>query len=178
MCITTACDVPVLPQWDTLWNLPLPSTSMTLPSVPIPNGTSINDSIPTQQQALDQSIGDLLGNAADTGSVIITLTKRQALALSGTDTLYISNSAAGLNTPGPNRLVIPFSFAAGDASVTDTASINFSLIHATADAGGDLFLRFQGRFSNTSGGTVTPQAGETITLRLALLALIHSSTKD
>jgi hypothetical protein len=178
ICITTACDVPLLPQWDTDWNVPLPSQSIPLPAVPIPNGASISDSFPTQQQDLDESIGELLKNAADNGAVIITLTKRQSLALNGADTLLISTSAAGLNTPGAGRIVVPISFAATDASVTDTVPISMAVIRGAADAGGTLFVRMQGRLSNNSGGTVTPQPGETIQVRLALLATIHTSTQD
>jgi hypothetical protein len=175
MIFTTACDVPVLPQWDTNWNVPLPSQAIPFPPVPIPNNTSVNDSFPTQQQPLDKSIGDLLANAADTGSVILTLSKRQTLALAGTDTLLISTSAAGLNTPGSGRIVVPIAFAATDASVTDTVSANLSIIRTASDANGTLFVRLQGRISNTSGGTVTPTTADSLHVRLALLTLIHSS---
>lgn len=178
ICVTTACDVPLLPQWDTDWNVPLPSQSIPLPPVPIPNNTSIQDSFPTQQQDLDESIGELLKNAADNGSVIVTLTKRQTLALNGNDTLLISTTAAGLNTPGAGRIVVPITFAAADASVTDTVPVNLAVIRTAADAGGTLFIRMQGRLSNTSGAIVTPGPSETIQVRLALLATIHSSTKD
>ena len=178
ICVTTACDVPLLPQWDTDWNVPLPSQSIPLPPVPIPNNTSIQDSFPTQQQDLDASIGELLKNAADNGSVIITLTKRQSLALSGNDTLLISTSAAGLNTPGAGRIVVPIAFVAADSSVTDSVPVSLTVIRSAADAGGTLFIRRQGRLSNTSGGTVTPGPSETIQVRLALLATIHTSTKN
>lgn len=180
MCVTTACDVPVLPQWDTNWNVPLPSTAIHLPPVPIPNGTTVSDSFPTQQQSLDESIGSLLEHAADTGSVIVTLTKRQGLALSGTDTLFMASSLTGLNTSGPaNRIEVPIAFAASDASVTDTVHVpNLGIIQSAAESGGTLFLRLRGTISNTSGGTVTPLATDSIAVKLALLATIHSSTKD
>ena len=180
MCVTTACDIPVLPQWDTNWNVPLPSQAVALPPVPIPNNTSIQDSFPTQQQSLDEAIGDLLKNASDTGSVIITLTKRQTLALSGADTLFLASSLTGLNNPGvANRIEVPIAFAAGDASVTDTVPVlNLNIIRDAAESGGTLFVRLRGRISNTSGGIVTPTATDSINVKLALLALIHSSTKD
>lgn len=175
LCLTTACEVPLLPQWDTYWNVPLPSKAIPVPPIPIPNGTSVVDSFPTQRMPLDESLGELLANAADTGSVILTLTKRQTLALSGSDTLYISTSAAGLNTPGAGRIVVPISFAASDATVSDTVSANLSLIRSTASVGDSLYIRLQGRLSNNSGSTVTPAASDSIKVKLALLTLIHSS---
>jgi len=175
LCLTTACEVPVLPQWDTYWNVPLPSKAIPVPVVPIPNNTSVSDSFPTQRMPLDESLGALLTNAADTGSVILTLTKRQTLALSGADTLFISTSSAGLNTPGAGRIVIPIAFTATDATVSDTVSASLVLIRNTATAGDSLYIRLQGRLSNTSGSTVTPAASDSIKVKLALLTLIHSS---
>jgi hypothetical protein len=176
ICVTTACDVPVLPQWDTNWYVPLPSTAMALPPGPIPNGASANVSFPTQQQSLDESIGSLLKNAADTGSVILTLSK--TLNLSGVDTLFISASSAGLDVPGAGRILIPVSFTAADRTVVDTVSTSLALVQNTADANGDLFIRLRGSVSNNTGGTITVTTADSIKVKLALLTLIHSSTKD
>ena len=176
MCVTTACkDIPLLPQWDTSWNVPLPSQAIGLPAVPIPNGFSIQDSFPTQQQALDRSVGSLLENAADTGSVILALTKRKGFALSGADTLFLSQTTAGLSTPGTGRIVIPIAFVATDSTVTDTVSTSLTIIRTAAAANGSIFVRFQGRVSNNSGAAITPGVTDSIHVRLALLALIHSS---
>ena len=176
ICVTTACDVPVLPQWDTNWYVPLPSQAMALPPGPIPNGASAQVSFPVQQQALDESIGSLLKNAADAGSVILTLSK--TLNLSGTDTLFISASNAGLDVPGAGRILIPVSFTAADRTVVDTVATSLALVQNTADAGGDLFIRLRGSVSNNTGGIITVTPADSIKVKLALLTTIHSSTKD
>ena len=179
-CVTAACDVPVLPQWDTDWNLPLPSQAIPLAPVPIPNNTTIAATMPTQTQDLDASIGELLKNASDTGAVVITITKPAGLALSGADTLFIASSAAGLDNPGAaSRIEVAFAFAATDGTKSDTLPVlNLGIVRTAADNGGTLYLRFRGTITNNSGGVVTPAATDSIAVKLALLATIHSSTKD
>lgn len=172
--ITTACDVPVLPQWDTKWNVPLPSQAVPLPVGVIPNGFPPQQvSFPTLVEPLDKSIGDLLRNAADTGSVILTLSK--TVNLSGTDTLYVAADSNAFNNPAITRIAIPVSFTAADRTVVDTVSTNFTLIRTTAEAGGNIYIKLRGSVSNNSGSTVTVTPADSIHVRLALLTLIHSS---
>ena len=174
-CITTACnDIPVLPQWDADWNVPLPTQALTLPAGTIPGGVS-NVPIPptTQQQPLDKSIGQLLQNAADNGSVDLTLIKKPSLALSGSLTADIDSTASF----GASKITIPVTFtAASDTTHAPTTTASLAMIRATADAGRTLYIRLSGTVSNPGGSpVVVTSANDTIYVKLNVLSTIHVS---
>ncbi len=171
--VTSACkDVPLLPHWDSSWNVPLPSQALVIPTgIPIPSGLSAPASFQTQD-ALDKSVGQLLSNAADTGSVILTVSKQASLALSGNFTVDIDSSGAF----GASKISIPVSFAATATTVTDTAHANLGMIRAAADNNGTLYIRMNGTVTNPGPGTVTPNSSnDTITVKIAAIATIHVS---
>jgi hypothetical protein len=174
ICVTTACgEIPLLPQWDANWNVPLPSQSLTVPAGTIPAGfPPQNVSFPTQQQPLDKSVGSLLKDAADTGQVQMTLDKQASLALNGAMTLQIDSTSAF----GPATISLPFAIAATETIKVTTSATNLAMIRATANAGRSLYIRLSGTVSNPGPGSVVVTAANgTINIRLALLATIHVS---
>lgn len=172
--VTSACkDVPLLPHWDSSWNVPLPSQSLIAPSgVPIPSGISAPVSFPPQQESLDKSVGSLLSNAADTGSVQLTVTKKQSLTLSGSFTVDIDSS----NAFGASKISIPISFLATDSTKSVTASANLGMVRAAANNNGSLYIRMNGNVTNPGPGPFTATAAnDTITVKIAAIATIHVS---
>jgi hypothetical protein len=170
--LTGACkDVPLLPQWDANWNVPLPSQSLVVPPGVIPATASAPVSFPTQQEPLDKSVGSLLQNAADTGSVQLTLVKKPSLAVSGNMTLQIDSTGAF----GPATISIPVTFtAASDSTTAVTGGASLAMIRATANNNGSLFVKLSGTVTNPGPGTVTvTSANDTITVKLAVIATIH-----
>jgi hypothetical protein len=174
ICVTTACsDLPLLPQWDANWNVPLPTQALTLPPAIIPAGLTAPIPPTTQQEPLDKSIGDLLSNAADTGSVLLTLIKKPSLAVNGTVTAEIDSTAAF----GASKITIPVTFtAASDTTHAPASAVNVGMIRATADAGRTLYIRLSGSASNPGPGSVTvTSANDTIYVKLNVLSTIHVS---
>jgi hypothetical protein len=178
MCITTACkDVPLLPQWNADWNLPLPSQAVPLPVGVIPSGFPPQQvSFPAQQQQLSSSIGSLLKQDLSNASVVLTLAK--TLNLNGTDTLFIASSNADLTNAAATRIVIPVSFTAADRTVVDTATVNaigLGMLQSVADNDGSLFIQLRGSVQNSSGAPVAVTSADSIHVKLALLATIGVS---
>ncbi|HEY2805794.1 MAG TPA: hypothetical protein VGI92_08050 [Gemmatimonadales bacterium] len=172
--VTSACkDIPLLPQWDADWNVPLPSQSLVVPPSVIPSGFSVPVSFPTQRDSLNQSVGSLLQNAADTGSVQMTLIKQPSLALSGNMSLQIDTT----NAFGASTITIPVTFAAAsDTTVATAGGANLAMVRAAANDNGALFVKLSGTVSNPGPGNVTVTAANgTITVKLAVISLIHVS---
>ena len=172
ICVTTACnDVPLLPQWDANWNVPLPTQQILAPIAVIPSGQSAPLPTTTQSQPLDKSLGDLLKNAADTGSLQLTLIKRPSLAVSGSLTADVDSTPAF----GASKITVQVNFAAtSDTTRTTASGVNIAMIHATADAGRTLYVRLSGSATNPGPNPVTiTSANDTIFVKLNALTLIH-----
>lgn len=180
--ITMGCDdVPLLPKWDADWYVPLPSSAIrlnaTFPPVPIPPGTSatVADTLP---QGLDDSVGDLFDRTIRTASLIVTLTKPASLRFSASDTVNVSNTLAGLSNAASDRIQLALAFAAGDTAVTDTVAMSAAsilMIQQTAANGGTLHVEIRGRVTYAGPGNYTVQPGDSIGVRLAILARIPVS---
>lgn len=177
--ITTACnDVPLLPQWDADWNLPLPSSAQALPVAVIPNNTpAVAVSSPVDTQSLANSIGQLLKQDLSNASVIVTLSK--TVNLSGTDTLFVASSQANLTNAGdPTRIVVPLSYTSADRTLVDTVAVTaagLSMLQSVATNEGNIFLQMRGSVQNNSGATVTTTTADSLRVKLALVATIGVS---
>ena len=179
-----ACkDIPVLPQWDADWYLPLPSQRINLDSAATAafgfDSVPPNQSFPfswTLSQEMNGAIGELLKKDIVGGHLIMTLTKSAGLQLGFNDTLFVSGAATG--TPhgtivfGLNML--PADLAAVDTIVLDTTNINMLSAVANDTTGHDtLYVRIRGR--GYTGNSWVRLSSDTLAIRAALLARIAVS---
>ena len=177
--VTLACkDIPLLPQWDATWYLPVASQSTQLGAVLpplVPAGISVQDSS-LQIQVLDGVVGTTIRDSLLDASIIIDLVKPPPVSVA--ETLFLAASPAALGAPGAGRVDLPFGMAAAQTARTDTLTVpanGITMLHAIADAEGTLYVMRRGQVAWAGPGTLTLNATDSIGVRIALLARIAVS---
>jgi hypothetical protein len=170
----SACeDVPFLPRWDADWYVPLPTQSVTVPFAGVvPPGASGQVGF-TETQDMEGAIGDVLSQSLRGATVIVTLTKQVNLAADFT--VQISSDVAS------GTITLLASMGASDTQVEDTLVVDaagVAMLNATGESGGTLTIQMNGTVSNPSGSSVTVTGGETIEVKIALIARIGVSTEE
>ena len=178
-CLTVACqDVPLLPHWDADWNVPLPSQSIALPFAGVvPAGTSASISSAPQRQSLDGSVGSILDQNLSNAALVVVLSK--TLPVSSDDTVFVAADSASLTSSIATRIVVPVTLTAADLTpVSDTVVIptaGILMLQSVAQSKGSLWVQLRGRVSYAGPGTLTVAPGDSIHVRLSLLATIAVS---
>jgi hypothetical protein len=183
-----ACqDVPFAPKWDADWTVPLPLTPISLstvfaPITSVPPGVSRPVSIQPPPQDLGQAIGQVLKQ--DILRAILKLHYTMALALAGTDTVFVAASQADLTNPAATRIVFPIALAqtgAAGADVVDTldtGSPQLAMLQNAASSGGSgtLYVLLRGTVRNPSASASVPiSTGDVIGLAFQLTVRIPVS---
>jgi len=177
--VTLACEnIPLLPHWDADWNVPLPSQSIGVPFAGIvPAGTSATMSSVPQRQSLDGSIGSILDQSLSNAALVVVLSK--TLPVSTDDTVFVAADSASLTNVSATRIVVPVTLTASDLTpVTDTFTIatpGLTMLQTVAKAKGSLWVQLRGRVTYAGPGTLTVAPGDSIHVRLSLLATIAVS---
>jgi len=173
-------DLPVIPQWDADWALPLPTQSIPLDSsfggITVPPNTSFPIDFPVQQQPLDQTFSTLdLGERLRPGSkIVLTIGKAATTALSIVDTIFVGESSTALNATDPRTIRLRVDLASGATASTDTITIttaNLDMIQDVARFGGFLFVQARGVASSGAAG-YTFTGTEVLTVRAQIIARV------
>lgn len=178
--VTVACeDIPLLPKWNADWNVPLPSKAIALfgPfSATVPPNTSANVSFAPQKQDLGGTVGTLLDQQLSNAQLILGLDKTKPV--SGNDTVFVAADSLSLTNSAGTRIVVPIVFLATDLTVTDTVAISaagVTMLRTAAQNEGTLWIQLRGRVTYAGPGNMTITPGDSIRVRLALLATIAIS---
>ena len=173
-------DLPVIPQWDADWALPLPSQTINLPdewgTLTVPPNTTFPIDFPVQQQPLDQTFSTLdLGERLRPGSkIVLTIGKAATTALSIVDTIFVGESSTALNATDPCTIRLRVDLASGATASTDTITIttaNLDMIQDVARFGGFLFVQARGVASSGAAG-YTFTGTEVLTVRAQIIARV------
>ncbi len=176
--VAAACgEVPILPQWDADWYVPLPSQSVSFPlSGTLPANTPFAFSDSLGSQDMSGAIGDLLQKDLKGGHVIMTLAKTTQVSMA--DTLFIGSAPGDTVPSNPATILLPFAMTVSQASVTDTIAItpaNITMLSTVANTtNGRLYLTLKVRGS-TGPNPVTITSSDTLGIRVALIATIAMS---
>lgn len=171
-------EVPVLPQWDADWYVPLPGQSVNFGSVytgPVPPNTSLNYSTSPDSEGMNGAIGDILKKDLKGGSIILTLTKHTQVAIA--DTLFVGESEAALTAGNPRTILFAARMQAADTMAVDTTVItatNLQMLSAVANSNGKLYLKVSGTFATGASGA-TLSSTDSLGIRTALVARIAMS---
>lgn len=178
--LSVACqDIPLLPHWNADWNVPLPSQNIALYGPftgTVPAGASASVSFAPQRLALDGTIGSLLDQQLTNASLVLTISKN--LPVSATDTVFVAPDSAGLTTASATRIVVPVNVAATDLVVTDTVPVTTEgvvMLQTLASARAAVWVQLRGRVLFAGPGTLTIAPGDSVHVRLSLLATIAVS---
>jgi len=181
MAVTGCEDVPLLPKWDADMAIPIASRGIafsavfpaTIPASPSP---TLMMSTPVETQQLDDAVGDLLDGTLRGGSIVFTVTS--TLQVNGSDTLYIANSAGGLNATTPGTIVAPFTLSSTAASITDTIVIpqaGIDMLQSTAQAGGTLHVQMRGSAQYVGPAPRVLNASDSLTVSIRCLCTVAVS---
>ena len=176
-----ACgDVPLLPQWDADFLVPLGASNVNNGNLPpgtvIPPSSSANVPGPVRDVPLDGTIADLLKQVLDDANptlrLQITVTKSANLAsLAVADTIYLAADTAGLATTTVKQGI---TVAAGQTSVTDTLTLGanaVALLKQITNANGTMRMQPRGRV--TSGASaVTVQNSDSIHVKVGMFVRV------
>lgn len=182
--VLVACkDIPLLPRWNADEKIPLASQKITVsppfPSgVTVPNNTSQNVSFPAQSQTVDGLVGQILQPGLVAGTIVSVVTKSASVTINGNDTLFIAQTQADLTNPLAQRIVVPLTITATNTKDSAQAVINaggLTMLQSVATASGSLWIQMRGQATcaNASGCTFT--AGDSVGVRLTLLATVPIS---
>lgn len=166
-------DIPLLPQWEADWYLPLASqridSLLGATTVVLPAGApSANVGFGPITQDLDAGVGSLLENDILAARVIMSLTKTLPLATSLT--LGVAGTAGGLG--GPGAINFPINMSTTDTQVEDTLTLNAAQLSMISTAA-QFVIQVTGTISNPTGsGNVTVAPTDGIEVRLAIIATI------
>ncbi len=188
--LLAACEhPPFAPKWDVPLNVPLSTQSIALsdmvPPSPlnvIPPNTPLPDSFPAQQQDLSGALGDGLKHIVTDSTrcfspvdptrscnlLKLTVTKTTPVAVA--DTLFVANSAAGLNALTPGTVVFPIAIAAAATTATDSVFLTYAsvrMLQAASDSTGTVYVQLRGTVTNPGPGNVTITAADTIGVNLS-----------
>lgn len=177
--VAAACgEVPILPQWDADWYVPLPGSAVnfsTFYTGPVPPNTSFAFTQPADTQNMSGAIGDLLKKDLKGGSVILTLRKQTQVFT--TDTLFVGESTAALTAGNPRTILFALNMATTDTVAVDTTVItatNLQMLTDVASTNGSLYIKLSGRFGTGASG-VTITSADSLAIRTALVARIAMS---
>lgn len=172
-------EVPVLPQWDADWYVPLPGQSVNFGAIysgPLPPNTDTTYTTATDSQSMSGAIGDLLKKDLKGGSVILTLVKHTQVFTH--DTLFVGESAAALTAGNPRTILFMLNMTTSDTMVVDTTVLtatNIQMLSDVANANnGHLYTKTSGRFGTGASG-ITLSSTDTLGIRSALIARIAMS---
>jgi hypothetical protein len=174
-------DIPLLPRWNADEKIPLASQKITVsppfPSgVTVPNGTSQSVSFPAQSQTVDGLIGQILQPGLLAGSIVSVITK--SVTIDGNDTLFIAATQADLTNALAQRIVVPLTILAANAQDSSLAVINaggLAMLQNVANASGSLWVQMRGQATCNKVGGCTFTAGDSVNVRLTLLATVPIS---
>lgn len=180
-CITIAAcgDIPLLPQWDTDFYVPLGASNVNNGNLPpgtvIPPSSSASVPGPIRDVPMDGTIADLLDQVLDDAAPVlrlqVTITKSANLALAVSDTIYLAADTAGLATTQiKNGLTMP----AGTTSQTDTLTLGanaIALLKQLTGSNGTLRVQARGRVSS-GGSSVTVQNSDSLHVKIGLLVRV------
>ncbi len=174
-----ACgEVPVLPQWDADWYLPLPSQTVNFNSFysgPLPANTGFNWSPAPTTQSLSGAIGSLLKKDLRTGQVILTLRKKTQVNL--LDSLFVGSCSTCLTAGNTGTILFVLSMQAADTIFVDTTVItpaNVAMLSSVANANGPLWIKISGRAS-TGATPITITSADTMSVKPAMVARVAMS---
>jgi hypothetical protein len=176
-------DIPLLPKWNADEKIPLASQKITVsppfPSgVTVPNGTSQNVSFPAQSQAVDGLVGQILQPGLLAGSIVSVVTKSATVTINGNDTLFIAQTQADLTNPAATRIVVPLTINAANTKDSTQAAITaggLTMLQNVATASGSLWIQMRGQATCVNAAGCTFTAGDSVGVRLTLLATIPIS---
>jgi len=179
MAVTLACnDVPLLPQWDADFYVPVTAGKLSIPGAGtvIPANTaspSVNG--PIHSASMAGTTGDLLNKVLDSLAtnvrIEIRVKKSANLAASLADTIYLAADSAGLAS---TTVANGFAMATTDTAIVDTlvmGAAQVNLIHSLVMASGTLWLQTRGH-ATTGASPVTIQATDSIHVRVGLLVAV------
>ncbi|MFI5207948.1 MAG: hypothetical protein ACHQU8_04175 [Gemmatimonadales bacterium] len=174
-------DIPLLPKWNSDEQLPLASQKITVSppfpaGVPVPNGTSQNVSFPAQTQTIDGLVGQILKPGLVAASIVSVITK--TVTVSGADTLFIAQTQADLTNPAATRIVVPLSIVAANAKDSSQAVVTaagLTMLQNVANASGPLWIQMRGLATCVNAAGCTFAAGDSVGVRLTLLATVPIS---
>ena len=177
--VTFGCnDVPILPQWDADFYVPVSAGKLSLPGAGtvIPANTQsppLNG--PIRSAPMDGTTGDLLNQVLDSLAtnvrIELRVKKSANLTASLADTIYLSSDSAGLAS---TNVTNGFAMSVGDTAVVDTLQMGaaqVNLIRTLVQAKGTLWMQARGR-ATTGGAPVTIQATDSIHVRVGLLIAV------
>lgn len=178
--VVAACgDVPVLPQWDADWYVPMPSQSVDFGTAFGGSSVPANFGFPfsyTDSLDMNGAIGDLLQKDLRSASVIMGLSKHTQV--STTDTLFVGESDAALTAGNTRTILFVLNMTVSDTGVTDTTVITANNIQMLTDVAnspsGKLHIKVVGRAS-TGSSPVTLTSADSLAIRTALVARIAMS---
>lgn len=178
-CALAACgDIPILPQWDADWYVPLPSQNISLrpaSGLPVLNGTTYPISF-NVTQPVDDAMGQILSQELGAASLIVSL--RKTINLYTNDTLIIANSAAGLTTANDSAIVMTVGLATADTLSVDTIVVGpkpLRMLRNLGTDGGTLHIKLSGIAGNNSGSSITVAPTDLLGARIAVVVRIPVS---
>ncbi|MFI5281171.1 MAG: hypothetical protein ACHQU1_11780 [Gemmatimonadales bacterium] len=180
--VLVACkDIPLLPRWNADEKIPLASQKIIVsPPFPagvnVPNGQTQSVSFNPQPQPIDGLVGQILQPGLLAASIVSVVTK--SITVSGADTLFIAQTQADLTNPAATRIVVPLSIVAAnpkDSSQSTITAGGLTMLQNVANASGSLWIQMRGSATCVNAAGCTFTSGDSVSVRLTLLATVPIS---
>lgn len=184
-CLAVAAceDIPLLPQWEADWEIPLPSQTIVLPNefpgATVPQGTSFPVDFPAQEQSLGDALAafSLDETLREGTEVAVTVTKPASTNLAIDATLYVGESTLALNDVEPRTIRLALAIAAAGTAASDTVLLSaaqLAMIQQLASTDGSLWVQLRGTATAGAGGH-TFSSTDTLSVRAQLFARVAVS---